>query len=476
MTSGADSLGLCGKTLKDTFQFNEVVAQGGFGIVYKGRHLSLDKSVALKVLDGTSDVASEAIDLFLQESAILARLEHPAIVRPYDCGIMRIDGYGDLPWIALEWLEGQTLSALLREKPGRRWPPGEALSLLRPVMEALAEAHANGIAHRDVAPNNIMVCDTTRGRRVRLIDFGIAAIRPPDYGASRSEEDITGSEISAHSAWYPAPEQIRRQRTGPWTDVHALGLILHHMLTGQRPYPVSALDPAQGACSASRPTPGSLGLDLGAWEPVLTRAVALDAKVRYLSAGDLLAALERGLASAKRPRPDDGKPLPPGWKAVDLTPSPVMLAIQTANRTAVIHVICPSTDELRSGVELPLGSSLGCRLILQRFAEVSLALSVLGTQNTRPGLYMTPNGSGTRLPRLLLDPGQRSVYCGQRSQGLRELVSRAVKLDQQRRQVGVDIVEASLRVRFSGHALEVVVLTLDAANEREIQIVCAAIK
>lgn len=473
----SDLLGLCGATLKDTFQFEEVVAQGGFGIVYRGRHLSLGKPVAIKVFSWPpgASLETEALQLFFQESKILATLEHPAIVRPYDCGTMTIEDYGEAPWIALEWIDGRTLGALLRQHPGARWSPSVVLDMLRPVMEALAEAHANGIAHRDVAPNNIMVCDTSRGRRVRLIDFGIARIRPQLDQESAHIGERTSSGLLAHSPKYPAPEQMLGERTGAWTDVHAIGLIIFHLLTGQLPYPTSSLDAERGACSPRRPTPGLVGVDVGAWEYVLTRAVALDPKVRYADAGKLLSALEQACAQAESTDPDDGDTTSK-FRVLDVAPAPAPLPLATPLGIALLHVVVPTADELRIGFELPFDAVLPCKLVLQRFAEISLALTAVGRHAERPGLYLSPAGSGTRLTRLLLDfTGRRSIFCGQRTQGLREIVGYAVRADDPRQRIAVDVAEVQIRLRFVAPMREVITLIIDDPTASQVHIVCVGI-
>jgi serine/threonine protein kinase len=474
----SDFLGLCGATLKDTFQFEKVVAHGGFGIVYRGRHLSLGKPVAIKVFSRPpgSELESEALELFFQESRILATLEHPAIVRPYDCGAMTIEGHGELPWIALEWIDGCTLGELLRQHPGARWSPSVVLDMLRPVMEALAEAHTNGIAHRDVAPNNIMVCETSRGRRVRLIDFGIARIRPHYDQASARIGEQTSSGFLAHSPRYPAPEQMLGEHTGTWTDVHAIGLIVFHLLTGQLPYPTSALDADRGACSPKRPTPGLVGMDVGAWEYVLTRAVALDPKIRYADAGALLDALDRACARAESPTPTDGEATS-RFRVIDVSPAPTPLPLATPLGIVLLHVVVPTADELRIGFDLPIEAVLPCKLVLQRFAEVSLALTAVGrTTSERPGLYMSPTGSGTRLTRLLLDfTGRRSLFCGQRTQGLREVVCYAVRRDDSHSRFTADIGEAQLSLRFMSQVREIIALVIDEPKTQQIHLVCVGI-
>ncbi|MBZ5712321.1 serine/threonine-protein kinase [Nannocystis pusilla] len=480
MKDDLDILGLCGAMLKDTFVLERAVARGGFGIVYRGRHLSLGKQIAVKVfapLAATETaIAREAIQHFFQEIEILSTLEHPAIVRPYDCGSIALPGRGEVPWVALEWLEGPTLAGLLRQQPRRTWSPPEALQLLRPVLEALAEAHTRGIAHRDVAPNNIIVCDAPQGPRVRLIDFGIARIRAPFEAQAQPTDEPTQSGLVAHSPRYPAPEQMLRQHTGTWTDVHAIGLVLHHMLTGELPYPDSAHDPDRGACALRRPTPGLVDVDVGAWEPVLARAVAIYPRDRYLNARELLDALERTLEAAVPGQDEFGAALPENWRAVDVAPTPVPLQLNTPEHTVVLYPYAIAADDLRHGLEIPLGAGLACNLVLHRYADVALALSVVGQIGERPGLYSSESGVGSRLTRVLLEPGGvRHVWCGRREFGLREVVCHAARGDGRSERRAIDVGRVSLKVRFAAPTRDFVILEIDEPDLSRAHLACIGI-
>lgn len=473
-----DPLGLRGLVLKETFQFDEVVARGGFGLVYRGRHLSLGKQIAIKVFclftAAEASLEAEAIKHFLQEVEILSKLEHPAIVRPYDCGTITTQQYGDVPWMALEWLDGITLSDFIREREGTLWSPREAFELLRPVMEAVAEAHAHGIAHRDIAPNNIIVCDTPTGRRIRLIDFGIAVIR--SYYENSPQRAPTQSGMIAYSARYPSPEQVLCHRTGSWTDVHALGLILHHLMTGQLPYPDGAQDPERGACSLRRPTPGLVGVDVGAWEIVLSQAVSLDPAARQRTAQQLLDDLQRTLTDAVPGKQNLREALPEGWRLVELSSESKLILLNTPEETVVFHIVVPSYDDLRQGVELLPNAGLGCRLFIQRYADVSIALTVSDIGGDRAGLYSTPNGVGSRLNRVLLEASsERTIYCGNRTAGLQRVICRSVHEGSDRARPTINIPEVKLRVRFLTNFREFIVLHLDEPQFTRVHLACIGI-
>src|SRR5450432_747488 len=173
-----DHFGLAGSTIAHRFRVERQVAEGGFGVVYRALQVALDRLVALKVLkmpfglDGAAQVQFQ--EKFEAEAKMIARLQHPHIVNVHDYGIFKMPS-GDLaPWMALEWLDGETLESSLarrRGRGGRR--AAEAISLLRPVLDAVAYAHKLGIAHRDIKPANIMVVKTHAGNVLRMLDFGI---------------------------------------------------------------------------------------------------------------------------------------------------------------------------------------------------------------------------------------------------------------------------------------------------------------
>jgi tRNA A-37 threonylcarbamoyl transferase component Bud32 len=302
-TSGApqseDGSLLSGIVFEGRFRIEERIAEGGFAVVYKAVQVALDRQVALKVLkmprfhDATS--RAEFRDKFAEEAKTIARIRHPHIVDVYDFSVSTL-GSGELaPWMALEWLEGETLASFLKRERatgGRGLAAREAVDLLRPAIEALAHAHSRGIVHRDVKPANIMVASTPNGRSLRVLDFGIAKIMADDQGPSTG--DTRTESAPAFSPFYAAPEQVTFSRTGPWTDVHALGLILSELMTGEAPF--GSRDPDahmfEQVMASRRPTPASKGRDVGAFEPVVAKALALSPRDRWKNAGELLAALD----------------------------------------------------------------------------------------------------------------------------------------------------------------------------------------
>ena len=299
-----DTFRLVGSVVAGRYAVERVVVRGGFGLVYKATHLELAAPVALKVLviaehlRGGSDAT--LVEQFRQEARTLATLKHPAIVRVLDVGSLD-PADASCVWMALEWLDGATLDEDLRARAGRRRSPREALSLLAPAFDAIASAHDQGIAHRDLKPANLMLSPDGRGgASLRVLDFGIAKVMAPDERPGSGQTETRG-DFSAFSLRHAAPEQVGRARTGPWTDAHALGLLVTELLASRRAYEGDETFDLYGAVmSRDRPTPARLGIDVGPWEPVLRKAMALHPSERFASAGELHAALSSRVDEAQR--------------------------------------------------------------------------------------------------------------------------------------------------------------------------------
>ena len=302
-----DSLLIVGSIIDRKYRVDRVVAEGGFGTVFAAKHLGLGTPVALKVLRPqphlSNDDWMDQIQQFREEATALARLGSSQVVRVLDSGIApRGDDPVGMPWMALEWLDGETLRDELatRRRAGKHGRTNvECMELLRPVLETVADAHELGIAHRDLKPNNIMLVPVKGGVAPRVLDFGIAKFMASGPDAPVPGDTATDSRAPAFTASCAAPEQLAGSRTGPWTDVYALGLTVTEVLT-DRP----AIDTEDAGeryritFAERRPTPARTGVDVGPWEPVLARALAMKPQDRQKDARALLHELEDAIAVA----------------------------------------------------------------------------------------------------------------------------------------------------------------------------------
>lgn len=198
------------------FQVFEEIGRGGMGIVFAGYHPRLRRSVAIKMLNHTHVYDEGFAARFAEESSVVARLEHPNIVQVFD----HVAAYGT-QFIVMEFVDGPTLADRMRVEG----PMGEAAvrRLILQLSRALGHAHARGVTHRDVKPENIML---PPGRPLKLMDFGIAgAAVDPD-----GDDDPIGTPV------YMAPEHIEGEALDARVDIYPLGVMAFEMLTGERPF------------------------------------------------------------------------------------------------------------------------------------------------------------------------------------------------------------------------------------------------
>jgi WD40 repeat protein len=200
------------------FEIESELGRGGWGVVYRAREVSLNRTVALKMILSGGHAGAEERQRFLAEAEVIASLQHPGIVQVYGFGT-----HNGLPWFALEYCAGGSLAAKLNGTP---LPPREAAEIVEEVSRAVQAAHEKGVIHRDLKPGNILLSATCVPR---VTDFGLA--RRMECGSGLTP---TGAILGTPS--YMAPEQARGKRVTPAADVYALGAILYECLTGRPPF------------------------------------------------------------------------------------------------------------------------------------------------------------------------------------------------------------------------------------------------
>lgn len=282
------SLGRLSGTLFDgRYQMMEMLGAGGMGDVYLAHRIEDRKAVAIKVLRPQLSDVPRMLERFQREAGLAARI--PGAHVPEVLGTGMADGYH---YIAMEYLRGEDLGALLRRRDLGR---GELVPIVNRIAEALDAAHDAGIVHRDLKPANVFLIEDEQGeRRVRLLDFGISRLLEGSAG-------LTATEMVLGSPGYLAPEQAKGDPTalGPHTDVFALGAIVYRALTGKDAFPsrdiASAVHEALFVQPAAPSTiVPSLPTDV---DLVLRLALAKRPDRRYARASELAADLEAALAS-----------------------------------------------------------------------------------------------------------------------------------------------------------------------------------
>jgi len=244
-------------------EIESFIAQGGMGAVYKGRQRSLDRDVAVKVLPRELGADPAFHASFATEAKAMARLNHPNLIAVYDFG--DVEG---MPYIVMEYVNGKSL---FHSAWNKRIDPQEAVRIAAAICRGLAHAHENGVIHRDIKPANILL---TPKAEPKIGDFGLA--RPAGSA---------GPGLAMGTPGYTAPEILRNpDEADARSDLYAVGVILHELLTGQ--------PPDASASQALVPT-GNLRLD-ALWR----KATMEDPARRYAGAAEMAAALEGWLRSA----------------------------------------------------------------------------------------------------------------------------------------------------------------------------------
>ncbi len=293
------------RRLVGRYRLVERIGKGGMGEVWRATHPGLRRDVAIKIL--RSDRATpEQIARFEAEIAALSELSHPNIVRVYDSGVTD-DG---LCYFAMELLRGETLAARVR----RAGPldAETATSVMRQVGRALAEAHAHGIVHRDLTPDNVFLDPSAGTEHAKLIDFGIAALTTE-----------TGAVVAGTPA-YMAPEQARGEAATPAADLYALGAVWYFALTGRAPFAhadANAAIVAHASAEIVAPSVHAAAIPPRV-DAIVTRCLAKDPAARFANARTL----EEAIGGAAVPLSQIAIALDPLAQQADApepTPTPV---------------------------------------------------------------------------------------------------------------------------------------------------------
>ncbi|HSE97331.1 MAG TPA: protein kinase, partial [Blastocatellia bacterium] len=255
---------------------------GGMGEVYRARDERLDRQVALKVLSARTITEETSRKRFRTEALVLSRLNHPNIAIIFD-----YDTQDGLDFLVMEYIAGSTLSDRLSAGP---LPEKEIVHLALQVVDALEEAHALGVVHRDLKPGNIMV--TAKGH-VKVLDFGLAKWAQPVSEATT--QILTDSNFTVGTFPYMSPEQLQGEKLDGRSDIYSLGVALYEMATGQLPFQETlSIRLADAILHKLPPPPGRLRHDLSPrMEEIILKCLEKEPGNRYQSCKELAVDLRR---------------------------------------------------------------------------------------------------------------------------------------------------------------------------------------
>ena len=272
-----------GTLLEGRYRLDQRLAAGGMGVVYKGELVAIAKPVAIKFLHDAFAAIPDLVKRFQREALTMSRLAHPHLVSVVDSGLA-----GGVPFLVMDFVSGRSLADVLADGA---LPAPRAVGLARQILAGVRHAHASGVVHRDLKPDNILLLADVEGDFAKILDFGLAKVL---QGSGESATQLTNTGFALGTPGYMSPEQARGTESDERSDLYAVGVVLYHMLTGRKPFiadsPLAVLrmhmddTPAPPTAVAPRCCSPEL-------ERVVLRAMAKEPSARWQSAAEFAKAL-----------------------------------------------------------------------------------------------------------------------------------------------------------------------------------------
>src|SRR2546421_3094918 len=276
---------LIGQTLAHKYFIEELIKNGGMGSVYLGKHVLMDKRVAIKVLRPSLAMDNDVVARFSREAKAASAIAHPHAVSVTDFG----ESENGVVFLVMEYLDGRTLKEIVKSEGPLA--VDRVVEIVRQVAGALDVAHQQGVVHRDLKSDNIMLSQTSGAEWAKVLDFGIAKIQQPE---GEQDVDITAANLVIGTPQYMSPEQC--SQSGPIdarSDIYSLGIIVYEMLAGRVPF--TGESPTIIMMKQVQDPPPSILKARPELAPgvaqVISRALAKQPADRFQSAGELSAAL-----------------------------------------------------------------------------------------------------------------------------------------------------------------------------------------
>ncbi len=367
------------------FVITKLLGFGGMGAVYEARQQNMNRSVALKLIP-THDPTTVA--RFEREAMTISQLRHPNTITVFDYGTSD----GGFLFLAMELLEGRTLSDVIREDGPL--PPERAVHIASQICRSLNEAHQSGIVHRDIKPDNIILIPVDNDPDVvKVLDFGIAK-------AVMGEDDVqlTGDGRIIGTPRYMSPEQILAEPLDHRSDIYSLGCILFEMLCGAPPFQQSSTtalmishtqDPPPPF--AQRLPPGAMSGMPGGLEHVVRKSLEKNPQYRFMDTMEMYESLQAAITSA---------PMPAGMMDPDSTAAatPVSLAGSTGSREVPVAAAPPAESQAPSKAPL-IGAILVLFLVILGIASYGLFFKDNGEAQVEPEVAANTNQAKVEEPK-----------------------------------------------------------------------------
>ncbi|HEY8088153.1 MAG TPA: serine/threonine-protein kinase [Polyangiaceae bacterium] len=357
---------LFGKTIGGKYVVRAILGEGGMGTVFEAEHLTIGRSVAVKVLHPNQARKKDAVRRFHQEARAAGAIGHPNICEVYDLGTLD-DGS---PYLVMERLVGETLADRIGAEGGL--PFDDVIDILVQVLSGLVAAHEKGIVHRDIKPENVFLTKRVGCPALcKLLDFGVSKMIAPLLGAKEDDLDLTRTGMVMGTPYYMSPEQARGDRNlDVRVDLYACGVIMYEALTGRRPFTAANYNALLLQILSAKPKPAR---DLrpalpNGFDAVLDKAMARNRDDRYRSAAEFQRDLQtlrdrHGAAQAvvvpdllrsAAPAKASAQPVPRSPAKVDVRPPP---RPREPTPSSVEIPITFSNDTPLSGENMPVDAT-----------------------------------------------------------------------------------------------------------------------
>ena len=400
---------LIGETLAGKYSIEELIKTGGMGSVYRGKHVLMDKRVAIKVLRPSLAVDNDVVVRFSREAKAASRISHPHAVNVTDFG----ESENGVVFLVMEYLDGQTLKEVIKQDGAMSLE--RTVEIVRQVAGALDAAHEQGVIHRDLKSDNIMLSQTNGSDWAKVLDFGIAKIQQPE---GVRDVDITAANLVIGTPQYMSPEQC--SQSGPIdkrSDVYSFGIIVYEMLAGRVPFTGESPTVIMMKQVQDEPPPISeFRPDLPtAVAQLISRALAKNPDDRFQSAGDLAKALAEGVAGLAMAAPVTVANSPVAAAADDLDEETIVTPRQPLDEVTVVQ---PRRDSAPLGYDAaplsqppttaPPAGANPWRILVPAAIALVAVFGVVFLLTRGSGQTQSPNANVTQ-PGLVADPNSQPV-------------------------------------------------------------------